>query len=1350
MDADALIAKRYLTEQAIGRGGAGEVFRVRDKASGRTLALKRLAIDERHPRHADLALQFEREFHTLAQLAHPCIVAVHDYGVADGVPYYTMELLDGSDLRELSPLPWRRACALLCDVASSLGLLHSRRLVHRDLSPRNVRCTSDGRAKLLDFGAMAAMGRCLQVIGTPAYAAPELVNGQELDARSDLYGLGALAYFLLTGQHAFRVRTFRELRDVWRSRPLPPSTYARDIPPELDALVAALLSVDPAARPTNTAEVITRLRALSGLPAVETDATTHAYLTTPTLVGRSDELLAIRKRVLRAVRGSGCGVLIEGASGLGRSRMLATLVLEAKLAGALVLTPSSGASGSEEYRLLRQLVDALLEATPELARAKAHVHAERLARVLPALGLADVAPDGDVAEAIVQWLFELAGTQPLCIAVDDLARADAASVAVLARLAARAKNTALVVAATAQSDRPLLLQRALDQIADAGLRLALQPLDRAQSEALLRSVFGDVANVPTLAGFIHELAGGKPSACLELAQHLVDRGIARFADGAWSLPYRLDALSLPSSFEQAIELGFAALSPCARELAQLLSQVVPFAPCGLPELLELLEPRFAAKDVFGAIDELLRAQLVQIGSDDGYALRDATRRAVVERSIDAERKRALHALLARHYEQRSGCEAIATHHLLYAGEQERSLALYRALRGTITDITSLNSLFSRSDIGASLVEALYKAGRERGMAPAQLYPVLKVLVQLAAISDASLGGYADDALAQLCRDSGWNDWHAAPELPPLERVVQAIQRAQQRWESTPKDQRGLDPLAAIRELAVTVGILSGVYARVADSEKIARLPGLLEPFVPLSPVIALLHELAVGTVDGIVHASEGHVQRERVLVQLEVGPLDGLDELTRQGAVHLLHYYQGLDEAIRANPRALQRADRLGTLPTYAPLAWQVRALYFQSAGDIAAAERAREQRELHALQPFDNDGHLLNSMIYEAGVAARTGDIMTIKRLCERMAREAERFAGWKLWHAHCCAVFETLRGDPQAALREVARCRSLAPAVGHSALVEATSLEVELLVRIGEPARAVELGRRVLAERERLGRPLNNPLIFVNALALAETLTGDYARGKALLDPLIAEREASELGGLPTALLYAQRARIALCADDRAGFEQYSALAARASEQLRHPGLVARLQQLVSDARNADQPVSVELARGADLATSALPLSTALGMSVITQIGSAPGREQRAQHALELLVSEGSASGGHLLGITRGGHFATLASIVLGPPDPAVEREAEALLTTARSGNELATAIESTTQASAISEIVAAPFAGELHPFLLRSARAFDSAPVAIALLRASGSQPVRLSSELLSAVCDGLIRAGDLNVG
>src|SRR5258708_30505932 len=105
-----------------------------------------------------------------------------------------MELLEGQDMRKAAPLPYREACRHLRDVATSLALLHARRLLHRDLSPGNVRMTTDGRCKLIDFGALAAFGTPPFIVGTPPVVPPEALAGAPLDQRSDLYELGALAY----------------------------------------------------------------------------------------------------------------------------------------------------------------------------------------------------------------------------------------------------------------------------------------------------------------------------------------------------------------------------------------------------------------------------------------------------------------------------------------------------------------------------------------------------------------------------------------------------------------------------------------------------------------------------------------------------------------------------------------------------------------------------------------------------------------------------------------------------------------------------------------------------------------------------------------------------------------------------------------------------------------------------------------------------------------------------------------------------------------------------------------------------------------------------------------------------
>ena len=311
---------RYRIERDLATGGLGRVqVASRTCVTGRTVALKRL-----HAKYANdsvITRLLEREYQTLRGLSHPSVIEVYDYGVDVDGPFYTMELLDGSDLNKLAPLPARTACAHLRDVASSLALLHARRLLHRDVTPSNVRVTAHGRAKLIDFGALCSFGRAPNLIGTAPCVPPEALSLAGLDQRSDLFALGAVAYFVLTGRHAYPCAQLADLQRVW-AQPLPaPSSFAPDVPPELDALVLSLLSLDPAARPSSAGEVIIRLNQIAGLAAHEETEDSQSYLLNPHLVGRDAELDALRQLAERARNGEGCSVLIEGEEGVGKSRL---------------------------------------------------------------------------------------------------------------------------------------------------------------------------------------------------------------------------------------------------------------------------------------------------------------------------------------------------------------------------------------------------------------------------------------------------------------------------------------------------------------------------------------------------------------------------------------------------------------------------------------------------------------------------------------------------------------------------------------------------------------------------------------------------------------------------------------------------------------------------------------------------------------------------------------------------------------------------------------------------------------------------------------------------------------------
>jgi serine/threonine-protein kinase len=221
-----LVSERYRLDTVLGRGGMAVVYRAVDQVSDRVVALKLL--EAKGTAEASL---FEQEYRTLASLVHPRVIDVFDFGIAeDGSPYYTMELLDGQDLKALSPLPWQALCAYLRDIAASLLLLHARRLVHRDVSPRNVRLDASGRAKLLDFGALASFGIASDMVGTPACTAPEVLRQEPLDQRTDLFSLGVLAYLALTNRRPYAISNFHDAESAWATAPVPLTQFVPNIP----------------------------------------------------------------------------------------------------------------------------------------------------------------------------------------------------------------------------------------------------------------------------------------------------------------------------------------------------------------------------------------------------------------------------------------------------------------------------------------------------------------------------------------------------------------------------------------------------------------------------------------------------------------------------------------------------------------------------------------------------------------------------------------------------------------------------------------------------------------------------------------------------------------------------------------------------------------------------------------------------------------------------------------------------------------------------------------------------------------------------------------------------------------
>ena len=277
----------YHLVERLGQGGMGEVWKAQHRLLARPAAIKliRPSLIEKGGA-SDLIRRFEREAQVTAQLQSPHTVDLFDFGVADdGGFYYVMELLDGLDLEALvtryGPIPAERAIHMLRQVCHSLAEAESKGLVHRDIKPSNIfACRYGGDhdfIKVLDFGIVKAtdpsetetgVGLTNTILpqGTPAFVSPEqALGGASIDGRADIYALGCVAYWLLTGQLVFKAATVvGTILHHAHTAPIPPSLRSElVIPPALDELVLSCLAKDPADRPQSAVELSRRLASIA-------------------------------------------------------------------------------------------------------------------------------------------------------------------------------------------------------------------------------------------------------------------------------------------------------------------------------------------------------------------------------------------------------------------------------------------------------------------------------------------------------------------------------------------------------------------------------------------------------------------------------------------------------------------------------------------------------------------------------------------------------------------------------------------------------------------------------------------------------------------------------------------------------------------------------------------------------------------------------------------------------------------------------------------------------------------------------------------------------------------------------
>jgi serine/threonine protein kinase/tetratricopeptide (TPR) repeat protein len=693
------LSNRYEITVELGRGGMGVVYSAHDPLLNREVAVKLIPPAQLSP---ETEQRFQREAQLVAQMDHPAIVPIYDFGRHDGALFFVMPVVQGTNLRWFlreSALVLRDVIDVGIQVAEGLDYSHARGVFHRDIKPENMMVAREEsgriRVRVMDFGLARAatesrITKTGTIVGTLAYLSPEQVSSSGVDHRSDIYSLGTVLYECLTGEPPFSGELQSILYRIVHEIPQLPTSFTADVDKELETVILACLAKDPGKRPQRASEIAEALRRyqsrlrdsdLSRSVLLSRTLTLQRPALSP-FIGREKELAALQQRLNAAISGECQFVVVAGEPGIGKTRLLDEIENLAKARKLLVLHGRSvEQDGAFPYQGFCEAIQEFFRLRDTGISSAGPVDLSDLAPDLVSLfpmlteiseirsvatGDSKLARPGDsqgpenrthVFELLARTLTRTAGGRPLILFLEDLHAAEV-SIEALQYIVRRLGPTPTLIVGTYRSTEvdsrhPLL--RMLDSF--RGDRrfssVTLGPMSLPEHRLFLETLIGGPELAPNLVERLFEGTEGNPFFTKELVRSLLDSGgIARDNTGAWNLAAEagLSTDELPATIQQAVEKRIERLPENLREV---LSVAAVIGKSFDSRDLETLAGE--GEDVENAVDQLVEEGLIEEEREsrgDRLTFASGVVRDVLYAGISRRKRRTLHRKYAAQIEKR--------------------------------------------------------------------------------------------------------------------------------------------------------------------------------------------------------------------------------------------------------------------------------------------------------------------------------------------------------------------------------------------------------------------------------------------------------------------------------------------------------------------------------------------------------------------------------------------------------------------------------------------------------------------------------------------------------------------------